>query len=266
MRFEVDIQKRLADGARSFFLESRFSARDETIALFGPSGSGKSLTLRAVAGLMRPDKGRIVVDGVTLFDSEKGIDLPARSRRVGFMFQDYALFPHLTVRENVAFGLKKMLQPLAAEARRRVGELLEIFGLSETAGAYPREISGGQRQRAGLARTLACEPRILLLDEPFSALDQPLRLLMRQELAQALERFRIPAALVTHDPEDVEALAGSVAVYNHGRVESVCTSGQARRMGANLAGFAKDRVAAAYAAEGACGGLKEKGCLRPQAA
>ncbi len=265
MRFEVDIEKRLTDGTRSFTLVSRFSVMEETIALFGPSGSGKSLTLRAVAGLMRPDKGRIAVDGVVLFDSEEGIDLPARERRVGFMFQDYALFPHLTVRENVAFGLKRPLRPLSAEAKRRVEELLDIFGLAETATAYPREISGGQRQRAGLARTLACQPRILLLDEPFSALDQPLRVFMRKELGQALERFRIPAALVTHDPEDVEALAGAVAAYDAGRVTTVCSASEADLRGETLGQIAMRGVAAAYACESVWKGCGQDGA-RTQAA
>ncbi len=265
MKFDVDIEKRLGSGQRTFTLSSKFTADGQTLALFGPSGSGKSLTLRAMAGLMRPDRGRIRIGGETLFDSKMGVDLPARRRRVGFMFQDYALFPHLCVRDNVAFGLKRLFRPLGARDRDWVEELLAVFGLSEMAGAFPRDISGGQRQRAGLARTLAARPRILLLDEPFSALDQPLKRLMRQETARALKRFSIPAVLVTHDPDEVEALADNVAVYDRGRVESVCSWRQARSMGANLAGFARDRVAAAYAAESACA-LLEKGGMRPQAA
>ncbi len=225
MKFELDIAKRMRSGRQEFLLQARFSCSQRCVVLFGPSGSGKTLTLQAMAGLLTPDTGRIRINGETFFDAETGVSLPTRRRRVGYVFQDYALFPHLTVRKNVAFGLKPLLGRLSREQEQRVDELIELFGLRGVAGLRPSAISGGQRQRTALARALAIQPRMLLLDEPFSALDQPLRLRMRKELARVLERFDIPMVMVTHDPEEAECFAEAVVVYRQGRVVAVHESG-----------------------------------------
>ncbi|HKK32367.1 MAG TPA: ATP-binding cassette domain-containing protein [Desulfomicrobiaceae bacterium] len=221
MDFEVSIAKKLGTGRKEFTLKSRFESRDSRVVLLGPSGSGKSLTLKAIAGLLRPDQGRITVRGRVLFDARAGIDLPARKRRIGYLFQDYALFPHLSVRDNVAFGLKRMFRPLGAAGERKVEEMLDAFGLSPLAGCRPGEISGGQKQRVALARCIVREPEVLLLDEPFSALDQPLRVRMRRELDAVLTEFDLPMVLVTHDEEDARAFGQTAVVYKDGGVHGV---------------------------------------------
>ncbi len=164
-----------------FTLDVSWEADDRIVALFGPSGAGKSLTLGCLAGLVRPDTGRIVVNGRTFDDVAGGVHLPPQARRLGYVFQGYALFPHLTVAENVAFGLRDRPR---AERRRRAGEVLERLGLGEVADRHPRELSGGQQQRVALGRALAPDPELLLLDEPLSALDAPLRRQLRDELGR----------------------------------------------------------------------------------
>jgi len=216
-----DIETRVSSPGAEFRLQARFEATSKRIALFGPSGSGKSLTLLALAGLLKPRHGHIEVRGKTFFDEKKGVNVPARKRNIGMLFQDYALFPHLTVRDNVAFGLKPFLGPLKAAHRRRVDELLELCGLSALAGQRPAQISGGQRQRTALARALATGPELLLLDEPFTALDQPLREKMRSELFTILERFDLPMIMVSHDLEDVDHFAQTLVAFGHGRVLDV---------------------------------------------
>ena len=143
MLFEIDISKTMCSGGREFVLRSRFATPDASLVLFGPSGSGKSLTLQAVAGLLTPDAGRIAVDGTVLFDSEAGVNLPPRQRRVGLVFQDYALFPHLSVRANVAFGLKRLGRSLTRAQQAEVDKAMELVGVRELAGNRPAEISGG---------------------------------------------------------------------------------------------------------------------------
>ena len=208
-RLEVAIRKSLP----GFTLDVEWSAGDGVAALFGPSGAGKTLTLQCLAGLVRPDAGRIVVDGQVLFDSVAGIDVRPQRRRVGYVFQGYALFPHLTVRGNVGFGLRDRV-----ERRRREDEVMARLGIEAFAERYPRELSGGQRQRVALGRALATDPALLLLDEPLSALDLPLRQALRDELRSVLTGWGIAAVLVTHDLTEAYRLGDRIVVYEEGRV------------------------------------------------
>jgi molybdate transport system ATP-binding protein len=222
MRIEVDIRKTLRSSGREFPLDVQFSCEDDRGVIFGPSGAGKSVTLRAIAGLETPERGRIAVAGRVLFDSSTGIDVPARERGVAYLFQDYALFPHLTVAENIGFGVRQWWQRRAsAEVMRRVDELMELFELRGLGGARPWQLSGGQKQRVALARALIRRPAVLLLDEPFAALDPLLRDRMRDELLRTREVFKVPMLVITHDPDDVSALAQTLLILEHGRVESV---------------------------------------------
>jgi molybdate transport system ATP-binding protein len=210
-RFSVEIMKRLPE----FTLEVAWSAGDGVAVLFGPSGAGKTLTLQCLAGLIRPDAGRIVVDDRVLFDSAAGVDLPPQHRRVGYVFQGYALFPHLTVGQNVAFGLRDRPR---AERQRRVAEVMERLGLGGLEHRRPGELSGGQRQRVALGRALAIDPALLLLDEPLSALDAPLRRSLRDELRTILSGWGTAAVLVTHDFTEAYQLADRIVIYERGRV------------------------------------------------
>ena len=211
--FTVDIQKTVRAGGRIFALDVRFETHARRTVIYGPSGSGKSLTLQALAGLLTPDSGRIGFDGATLFDHATGIDVPARSRRFGYLFQDYALFPRLNVRQNIAFGLQRGLRnPDAQVGGEAVERWLRAFELGEVALLRPGELSGGQRQRTALARALVHAPRALLLDEPFAALDPALRERMRAELDELLQRIDIPVLMITHDPDDLDWF-GDAALY-----------------------------------------------------
>jgi len=183
-------------------------------ALLGPSGSGKSTLLRVVAGLERPDAGTVEIDG------RDATTLPPQRRGVGFVFQHYAAFKHMTVRENVAFGLKVRRRP-KAEVRRRVDELLELVQLPGLADRYPSQLSGGQRQRMALARALAVEPSVLLLDEPFGALDARVRKELRAWLRRLHDDVHVTTVFVTHDQEEAMEVADRIVVMNHGRVEQV---------------------------------------------
>jgi molybdate transport system ATP-binding protein len=222
MDIQVDIRKTLRDRGRRFELAARFDSDENFAVMFGPSGSGKSLTLQAVAGLARPDAGRIALGGRVLFDAARGIDLPIRARRVGYLFQDYALFPHLTVERNVGFALPPPLAcRLPRAARSRVAELLDVFELTDLAQALPRDLSGGQRQRVALARAIASQPAVLLLDEPFAALNPLLRARMRAELRRIQDHFRVPVILITHDHDDVESFADTLVLFEAGRTDRV---------------------------------------------
>ena len=212
MSLVVDVEKTLP----GFTLKMAFAAEKETLALLGASGSGKSVTLRCIAGLLRPDRGRIVLNGRVLFDSEAKIDLPPQQRRVGYLFQNDALFPHKTLLENLELGLHAKPK---AQRRALAEQWLARFRLSDLADSLPAALSGGERQRAALARTLAAEPEALLLDEPFSALDDYLKWQLELELAQTLEQYGGDAILVTHSRDEVCRLAKRVCVLNRGRSE-----------------------------------------------
>jgi molybdate transport system ATP-binding protein len=186
----------------------------ETVAVLGPNGAGKSTLLRALAGLV-PIEGRVELAGRILEDSASGVRVPTEQRHVGLVFQDHVLFPHLSVLDNVAFGLKAQHRP---DARQIAGRWLERAGLADKAAAMPRELSGGQAQRVALLRTLATEPRMLLLDEPLSALDVTVRAEVRRELSRQLSLFRGVRVLVTHDPLEAIALADRLIVLEDGKV------------------------------------------------
>jgi molybdate transport system ATP-binding protein len=210
-RVEIEVAKRLA----GFSLDVGWSTEDGVVVLFGPSGAGKTLTLHALAGLVRPDTGRIVVDGTVFFDSRAGIDLAPQRRRVGYVFQGYALFPHLSVAENLGFGLRHRPR---GERQARVAAMAERLGLSDRMDRRPSELSGGERQRVALGRALAIDPALLLLDEPLSALDQPLRRTLRDELRAILRECGAAAVVVTHDVAEAYRLGDRVIVYDAGRV------------------------------------------------
>jgi len=213
----VDIEKKLG----SFRLKVQFEAENETLALLGASGCGKSMTLKCIAGIERPDRGRIVVDGVTLFDSEKKIDLTPQERRTGLMFQNYALFPNMTVRQNVQAGASREQDRLRRV--ETVEAMLRRFELEELADRLPSQLSGGQQQRVALARILVSKPRILLLDEPFSALDSHLRFRMEQEVREVIRSFGGSVILVSHDRDEVFRLSDRIAVMHEGTVQTIGT-------------------------------------------
>jgi molybdate transport system ATP-binding protein len=210
-RLDVALTKQLP----GFDLDVQWTAGDGVAVLFGPSGAGKSLTLACLAGLIRPERGRIVVDGRVLFDAAAGIDLPPQQRRVGYVFQGYALFPHLSVAENIGFGLRDRPR---AERAQRVAAVIERLGLGGLETRRPSELSGGQRQRVALGRALAIDPALLLLDEPLSALDLPLRRALRDELRATLAELRVAAVVVTHDFAEAYRLGDRIVVYEGGRV------------------------------------------------
>ena len=220
MVINVDIRKTLRSGDRVFELDARFESASTRVVIYGPSGAGKSQLLKAVAGLMTPDQGRIALAGRCLFDAAAGIDVTPQHRRVAYLFQDYALFPHLNVRQNIAFGLQRgWRNPLAHADVEAVRYWLAALELDHVAQQLPHQLSGGQRQRVALARALAPQPGALLLDEPFAALDPGLRERMRAELDALQRRLAIPMILITHDPEDVRAFGDHVLRMNQGRLE-----------------------------------------------
>ncbi|MDP9898139.1 ATP-binding cassette domain-containing protein [Variovorax ginsengisoli] len=226
---DLHVQRVLRSPGRTFSLDAALRSPVMRTALMGASGSGKSTVLMAVAGLLPGTHGHVRVGADTLLDTASGIDLPARARGVGVVFQDYALFPHLTVAQNLGFGMRRLGHSLNEADQARIDALIAQFDLGTLRAARPQDLSGGQRQRVALARALAPSPRLLLLDEPLSALDAPLRARLRHELAEMLERVQIPTLLVTHDPQDVEVLAQAVVHLDQGRVVSApaCATGGA---------------------------------------
>lgn len=216
MSLSVEIQKRLGE----FTLDLRFESEAGMLALLGASGCGKSMTLKCIAGIETPDRGRIVLNGRVLFDSEKGVDLPPQKRRVGYLFQQYALFPNMTVEQNLRTAVRKLPK---AEQKARVAERIAAFRLEGLEKHRPHQLSWGQQQRAALARILLSEPEALLLDEPFSALDDALKWRLELELMEQIDRFDGDVLFVSHSRDEVTRLCERVCVLSRGRSDPVTT-------------------------------------------
>lgn len=216
----MSISFHLKKGLHSFCIDVELSFGNELVVLFGPSGSGKTSILNMLAGIVRPDEGFVTIDSKDVFSSERGISIPIRERRIGYLFQEYALFPHMTVFENIAYGIDHLPKK---EVKVKVEEFLELMRLGGLEGRYPHELSGGQKQRVALARTMAVEPEVLLLDEPFSALDQPVREKLRNDLLMLHERYPITTLFVTHDLEEAFIMGERIAILNEGRLEQLGT-------------------------------------------
>lgn len=212
MALLVDIEKTLG----AFRLRVHFTAENGLLSLLGASGCGKSMTLKCIAGIERPDRGRIVLNGETLFDSERRIDLPPQQRRVGYLFQQYALFPNMTVRQNIRCGVRE--KQGADAAVDAVIRAMHLDGLEQS---KPRQLSGGQQQRTALARILVNRPEALLLDEPFSALDAHLRFHLEREMLETVRGFGKPVIMVTHDRDEAFRLSDAIAVLRDGAIEVV---------------------------------------------
>ena len=224
MALFVDIEKKLA----SFDLRMKFEMQDEVLALLGGSGSGKSMTLKCIAGIEKPDKGRIVLDGRVLFDSEKHINLKPQDRGVGYLFQQYALFPNMTVHQNIVCGVKGAMKRAGAENSGRsisktekekmIGDIIDLVHLNGLEEKKPKQISGGEQQRVALARILVNQPDALLLDEPFSALDASLRKNLVRETYNLMKDYGKSVIFVTHDQKEAFRLSESVALIEQGEI------------------------------------------------
>ena len=214
MALSVNIKKRLGD----FQLEVNFEAENEVLGLLGASGCGKSVTLRCIAGIIKPDEGHIELDGKVFFDSKKKIHLPSQDRRVGYLFQQYALFPNMTVAQNISSAVRDKSRKAEIAA-----QLMQTYQLQNVASSRPAQLSGGQQQRAALARILASDPEVLLLDEPFSALDSYLKSQLEQELADTLDGFDGSVIWVSHDRDEVFRNCSRVCVLDDGKAQSVVT-------------------------------------------
>lgn len=210
--FVAHFEKRFRDGPTIRCELSCATNRFSITTLFGPSGGGKSTVLRCLAGLEKPEQGRITFGKQTWFDAERRICVRPQVRAIGYLFQDYALFPHLSVAGNVGYGLAK------GERTRQLPAMLSRFGLSEFTDRKPHQISGGQQQRVALARVLARKPKLLLLDEPLSALDAVVRKRTRAELLKSLREFQIPVLMVTHDFEEAEEMSDRIVILHEGRI------------------------------------------------
>jgi molybdate transport system ATP-binding protein len=207
----IAVRKRLGD----FTLDASWTSNHSIVALVGPSGAGKTLTLQCIAGLITPDEGRVICNGRELFDSERGLNVRPQNRRVGYVFQGYALFPHMTVLENITYG--KPGKARATGLSTQLAPIIERLGLGDLQSRYPSQLSGGQQQRVALGRALATDPDLLLLDEPLSALDAPLRRQLCNELSQTLRDWNKPVVLVTHDLSEAYQIADVVVLCEAGR-------------------------------------------------
>jgi len=212
MSLIVDIKKKLDD----FNLEIKFSTDSKVLGLLGASGCGKSMTLKCIAGIEEPDEGKIILDDRVLFDSDKKINLPPQQRKIGYLFQNYALFPNMTVKENIEAGVRGS----KAEKEKIVNEKIEMFFLKGLENKKPHQLSGGQQQRVALARILASEPEVVLLDEPFSALDSNLKWNLEQELMEMLSTYSGKVLLVSHNRNEVYRFSETIAVLAAGKVET----------------------------------------------
>jgi molybdate transport system ATP-binding protein len=229
MTIEVDIEKkfyrrknRKKKGERpSFSMQCSFDTGSEFSVMFGCSGSGKTTAIRCIAGLENPDAGTIKINDTLYFDSRKKVNLPPQKRRIGYMFQENALFPHMNVRQNIDFGLKGLS---SMDKAARLDEMLSLVGIEELEFAYPDELSGGQKQKVALARALAPNPDVLLLDEPFSSLDTVVRLKLRKELQTIQKKLGIPVIFITHDPVEAFTMADRMVVFDNGRVQQMGSS------------------------------------------
>ncbi|HRO58856.1 MAG TPA: ATP-binding cassette domain-containing protein [Burkholderiaceae bacterium] len=243
--WDIDLRKRLQHAGRRFELEVRFASDARRLVLFGPSGAGKTQTLRMIAGLGTPDAGHVRVAGRTLLDRAAGVDVPARKRGMAYLFQDYALFPHLTVVQNIAFGVQRGWLNAGREPRHEaVDRWLRSFELTAVARQYPEQLSGGQRQRTALARALVAQPQALLLDEPLAALDPALRARLRDELADLQVELDIPLLIITHDEADVHRFGDEAFEMAAGRISGHGCAGAGMRVGAEgQPGWRNDRAA-----------------------
>ncbi len=215
---EVNFTKKLKN---HFPIEVSWGAGDEIIALFGPSGAGKSLTLQVIAGFVIPEEGYIKINGKSVFDSVNKINMPPQKRKVGYLFQNYALFPHLTVIQNILFAHnKKNNRTILSEIlhNEELISMMEVFQLKGLENHYPSQLSGGQKQRVALIRALMSKPELFLLDEPFAALDMIMRKKLRNEIKELQKRLRIPMVLVTHDIDEAMMMADKLIIYDRGNV------------------------------------------------
>lgn len=215
---EISFTKKLKN---HFPIEAEWSAGDEIVALFGPSGAGKSITLQAIAGFIIPDEGYIRINGKVVFDSAGRVNIPPQKRKVGYLFQNYALFPHLTVIQNILFACEKNDKKSVLSEMLHNEELIsimEVFQLKGLENHYPTQLSGGQKQRVALARALMSKPELFLLDEPFAALDMIMRKKLRNEIKELQKRLQIPMVLVTHDIDEAIMMADRLIIYDKGNV------------------------------------------------
>ena len=214
MALQAKIKKKFS----GFTLDVEFETKEGCMGILGASGCGKSMTLKCIAGIEKPDSGKIVLNGRVLFDSEKKINLPVQKRNVGYLFQNYALFNHMTVAENIAFGLQ-VQKADKKKIQQRTEMLAELVGLANFIHRYPMQLSGGQRQRVAFARALAPEPQLLLLDEPFAAIDAKVRKDLRQWLRSMIHQLGITSIFVTHDQDEAVEVADDIIITNKGHVE-----------------------------------------------
>ncbi|MBC7327296.1 ATP-binding cassette domain-containing protein [bacterium] len=214
----MSLSVKLVKNVPGFSLDVEWEANNEFVVLFGYSGAGKSMSLQIIAGLLKADEGYVYLNGDVLFDSKRGIDLPPQKRQLGYVFQNHTLFPHMPVWKNIAYGGKHLSK---REREERIRRMIKEFHLEGLENRFPSQISGGQKRRVALATVLMREPKALLLDEPLSALDSPIKMEIMKLLREVKERFNIPIVLVTHDIFETFTLADKVVVYIGGRVAQI---------------------------------------------